>query len=237
MLKRILTIILVVLFVCNLFSQNDDKINELEKRLIELEKQNKELQEDVDSTKRENSNGVTLVQKTQWGDEVCFEISGGQQGIYSQATLGIFTPRIKNFFRVGFKFNFSGSQIYLLTYKKDTNDLIKHAPMIVGGNLVFNFSSPLLFNFMRIYGNTEFLFGWTFNGAVNYGSNFTFGGFGYGGIEFYTSKYAALFIEAGGGSIYGFSIDKNQYIADNPWAGSGFGIKLGTRIYFANKDK
>ncbi len=69
-------------------------------------------------------------------------------------------------------------------------------------------SSPLFFNFIRIYGVAEFIFGYTFTDPEDndtpetyinkYGKNFTFGALGSGGIEFYTSKWTAFFIEVGG---------------------------------------
>ena len=240
MFKKILVCIFAGVINLFIFSQGDEKLIELEKRVSEIEKQNKELQEDVDSSKRDSENkksGFDMVQKVQWGEEASFEIAAGQQGVYSQAILGIYTPRIKNVFRMGFKTVFSSSQIYMLTYQKNTNDLVKHSPLIISGNLSFNVSSPLFFNFIRVYGTTEFLFGWTFNPVENYGINFSFGGFGYGGIEVYTSKYSCLFIEAGGGAIYTFNDKSNQYLTENEWAGAGFAIRLGTRIFFAKKNK
>ena len=199
---------------------------------IELEEQKRAQAESASSDK--NS---LLRQKEQWGKEFGFELAASLQGIYSEAVIGIVFPKIGNMFSFGLRGVFAGSITEFVYFDKTDSELIKYSRIASGGTLWFGCGSPLLFNFIRFYGLAEAFFGTTVSFGVEYGPNFTFGAFGFGGIEFYTTRWSAVFIEAGGGWMNIFGAAGNVYIEEDGWKGSGFGIKLGTRIYLAKKAK
>ncbi|MBI9099678.1 MAG: hypothetical protein JEY91_14460 [Spirochaetaceae bacterium] len=86
-------------------------------------------------------------------------------------------------------------------------------------------------NFVRVYGGFD-LYGGTMLTVDNpYSGNLFLGGIGFGGIEIYTSKWSAAFIEGGGGGG-GLLIEGDNVIAaNNGHLGGGF-IRVGSRFYF-----
>ena len=118
-----------------------------------------------------------------------------------------------------------------------TDELQKYSTMMISGYITLKFSSPLLFNFIRVYGVGEFAPGFKFSAQVDLGKNIALGLTSLGGVEFYTMEWASFFIEAGGGNIFTIITDNNKYLQDEGWTGSGFALKVGGRFYIPSKNK
>jgi hypothetical protein len=252
-MKNHIFIGLFLLLSISIYSQESDKTKELENRLDQLEKQNNDLSLELEELKRSNiDNTVDLtktdvtpgIQKDQWGKETSFEFSAGILGAYSQARVGILFPKIKNALFMGLFFNVYASMVPLMGIDKSTNSVVENTKVFFTLNYRLGGSSPLFFNFMRVYGYGDI----SIAAKVPYNTEeFKFrtiiaiGGSLYGGVEIYTSKWLALFMESGG-SYHGFfnimykepfekiTINKDDSLA-------GFGLNFGVKVYLAKIEK
>ncbi len=233
-------VFLTVLFVVS--AEDSINLTDIANRIAELERRNEELQIQLEEVKIENSVEVfdenhISIQKNQWGEGFAFEFAGGTQGLYGSGMIGVISPRIKNTISFGLRVNFHGymgmSEIEL------ENSKTNFTPIALTGSFFMIHSSPMLFNFIRVYGLYELQFGYTYtpgytNGSYSiYGYNFTFCGLAYGGVEFYTSKWYSLFIECGGGVTKVFSDIALKNGSDSSFDGSGFAMRFGAKVYIA----
>ena len=173
------------------------------------------------------------------GKDFGFEFSGGIHGLYGDWSIGVVFPKIKNIIGFGLKAIHSTTYIKQIIFYPSGLLRDKYTGMTVSGNVSMSSGSPLLFGFLRMYGIAEFSFGYSFTPTMtnSYGHNFTFGGFGYGGLEFYPGRWSSFFIEIGGGGSAIFGEADNPYIDENGSIGSGFAVRAGTRIFIAKKEK
>jgi hypothetical protein len=259
-MNKIFFVILLVFitgFLHSLDSSGDSaKIDKLEKRIEALEQKNNDLEMELEETKRniaDNSGDATgdlnkvAIQKDQWGREFAFEFSGGLSGVYTQFNVGILFPKIKNSMIIGLGVNTLVSLIPMIKFDKTKDDINSYFYSIISVYFKFGGTSPLFFNFIRVYGYGEFIIGARIQNQEMdiYKNNVTisFGGFGFGGIEFYTSRWCAIFIEAGGGYI-GFVTLENENVKDiknvkveTENGSNGFAFNIGVKIFLAKKKK
>ncbi len=244
-MKRIFTVLLVgILGVSVAFSEVRITLEELAAKVQELEAKNNELEVQLEEIKQ-NDGSVEVVgndhialQKNQWGEGFAFEFAGGTQGLYGSGMIGVIFPRIKNTISFGLRVNFNG---YMGQSDAVVNGVeTAFSPLALTGSLILIHSSPMLFNFIRVYGVYEVQLGYTYTPgyltetASIYGYNLTFAALGYGGIEFYTSKWYSMFFECGGGVTKVFSDFANSKNGvQSSWNGSGFAMRFGAKVYIA----
>jgi regulator of replication initiation timing len=259
-MKYFLLFILFSFVLFNTFSDDSQKLKDLEKRLDDLEKQNNELSLELEETKRnlaDNSNDINkadsnkpAVQKVQWGKGAALEISGGLQAIYTQVHIGIIFPKINNILILGLKFDYSQSISPYNYFDKKDDTITKVFPSIISLTSSIGATTPLYFNFMRFYGIGEVFTGYKIRDSRVDSENIVtaaFGVFGFAGLEIYFSPIVCFYIETGGGwlGFYDFAIRDNKdsnYNVDrgelyNEIGGSGFGFRIGMRFYFTKKSK
>jgi hypothetical protein len=170
-----------------------------------------------------------------------FEACAGTQGILSYFQLGVVFPRLGSsalFLGVGARL---ASSLTWATFinMEDTTEMVSFHPVVATGVLSFGGSSPLLFGALRMYGGFGLHLGYTFTpydsaiyGVGNLvGDNLTFAIVGYFGLELFTSRRLAVFMDAGGGYKSLFGDDGNPYAVASSWLGSGFGFRMGLRFY------
>jgi hypothetical protein len=256
MMNKILIIVMLILSAVCSYPQDNDKLSDLEKRIDALEKKNNDLEIELEETKRSIADNTSdasgdlnkvAIQKDQWGKEFAFEFSGGLQGVYSQFNLGVVFPKIKNALVIGMGINFSASIIPMISFDKTKQDINSYFYSVVSAYFKIGGTSPLFFNFIRVYGYGELLLGARIqNQGMDLTKNsvtLTVGGLGYGGIEFYTSRWCAMFFEAGGGYMAFFTIEKTddqefKNIKVNSESGSnGFAFNIGVKVFLAKKKK
>lgn len=234
--KIVIIGIIVTCLIVPIFSQATN--NEVIERLDKLEEENQKLQAELDQLKRNtgDENRVEFLQKDQWGREFAFESSGGIQGSFAESQISVIFPRIANTFSIGMGFIYSGNLIPHYTLGEEGIEQV--TPYMLSGALVLIHSSPLLFNFMRIYGRYEVRSGYFFNSDAFNGGMWSIGGTGYGGIAFYTSRWTAFYIELGGGGMYKHDagIHTNKLLTSR-YSGYGFGIRAGIRVFLAPLNK
>lgn len=225
MKKKILMILLVMLMTQLLPAQETEQ-RALKERISQLEK-------DVDKMKRENTPREpakkTPEQKVQWGKTVALDIAAALWGRNSLGTLAIHFPRIKNFLSFGIRGAFA-SGYGPIRVKLNNNYVDLPLAMSISGGPFIITSSPLFFNFTRIYGGALVLAGRKFSPYGNdFGNNLSLDIAGFGGIEFYANKHHCFFIEVGGGPRLVFSDTEEGKASSN--GGSFFNV--GSRFYLA----
>ena len=186
----------------------------------------------IEERKRDKKILASPVHSKQWGKEFAFQLNLGLTGIYTTVTTGIMFPKIKNLCTMGLLFNFHVAMPG--TFIAET-----YRTAIPSGTYFISFSTPMFANFMRICFGAEFQFGAIFSTTITdlFGLNFTFGAFGFGGIEFYLIKQIAFFIEAGAGIMYTFGDTTNIAIKNNNANGTGLKLNFGVRFYVAPNKK
>ena len=181
-------------------------------------------------------------------EETCGRSAGflagtGLQGIFSYGEAGFMFPRIGGSFIIDLKARYMSSITWATFIDQQTGENASFHPVTAAGIVSFGGYSPMMNDAVKLYGGVDLLFGYTFTpyddffyGTSNLlGANLTYGIFGYSGIEYYTSKRSAIFIQAGGGyrGMKLFPDDPdNLYAVAVSWLGSGFGIELGMKFYF-----
>ena len=255
-MKKLLIAVMLVSISMFMFSQEDKKLEELEKRIEDLEKKNNDLEIELEETKRSIADNTgdasgdlnkVAIQKDQWGKEFAFEFSGGLQGVYSQFNLGIIFPKVKNSLILGLGINISASLIPVILFDKSEQNINSYFYNIISFYMKVGGTSPLFFNFIRVYGYGEFIIGARIQNQewdiTKNSVTLSFGGLGFGGIEFYTSRWVAIFLEAGGGYISFLTIEKSEkneiknIKVDAETASNGFGFNIGVKIFLAKKRK
>jgi hypothetical protein len=124
---------------------------------------------------------------------------------------------------------------------KDTGETASFHPVVVGALLGVGSVGPMVNGELRMYGGSDFFLGYTFTPYDSHfydtanliGPNLTFAVWGYFGFEYFTSDSSSFFVQAGGG-YKGLLVKdkKNIYAVASSWLGSGFGIEMGSSVYF-----
>ena len=173
------------------------------------------------------------------GRTVAFEFGMGMQGILSFAEVGVRLPMIGKSFFIDLKVRMLSSITWTTFINLKTGDSVSFHPDVFGGVVSFGGCSPMLFDVLRMYGETDILLGYSFTpwdsaiyGIGNLiGDNVTFAFWGCFGFELFTASTVSVFLDAGGGYKSLFGDKGNPYVIASSWLGSGFGIKLGMRFY------
>jgi hypothetical protein len=174
------------------------------------------------------------------GRSLGLEFAPGMMGSLSFMQAGVTLPTIGKSFQIGIKARMCSSLTWATFINQETGEQASFHPVTAAGVISFGGSGPILHGFMRPYGATDILAGYTFTpyddliyGTGNLiGPNLTFGIFGYFGLELFTSDRLAVFLDAGGGfKTLKPEDDENVYAIAASWLGSGFGLKMGMRFY------
>ena len=172
------------------------------------------------------------------GSALGLEFGAGIQGIYSLFEAGVTLPRIGKNFGIGLKARYLSGLTYA-TYIDTAGKYVSFHPCVVGGAISMGGNSPLFHDLLRAYGAFELTLGYSFtpwDDLVYHtgnliGPNLTYIASGVCGMELFTSRKVAFFIETGGGfkSLKG---DKsNRYVGASGWLGSGVTSRMGVRVY------
>jgi len=173
------------------------------------------------------------------GKAVSLELGMGTQGIMSYEEAGIRIPVGSSGFSIALSARFLSSLTWATFTNLSSGSTVSFHPDVAAGVVSFGGASPLLYGVLRAHGAADLLLGYSFTpwdsaiyGVPNLiGPNITFALMGTFGLEFFTAPKVSVCLDAGGGwkSIVG---DKtNPYVIAGSWLGSGFGIRMGMRLY------
>jgi len=172
------------------------------------------------------------------GSGVGLEAGAGIQGCYSMFEAGILLPRLAPNFAVSLKARYLSGLTYA-TYIDTGGRYVSFHPCVVGGAVAMGGQSPLFHDLLRAYGAFELLLGYSFTPWDNLvyhtgnliGPNLTYVASGVCGMELFTSRKVAFFIETGGGfkSLKGDRTNRNAMAS--AWLGSGVTARMGVRAY------
>jgi hypothetical protein len=171
------------------------------------------------------------------------EISAGLQGSLSFFQVGFLLPKINDRVFINVKARALSSLTWATFINKDTAEAVSFHPVVVGGVVSIGGVSPFVDDSVRMYGGTDLFLGYSFTPYDSYfygtgnliPSNLTFAVVGYFGFEYFTGERSSFFINAGGGFksiIVDADQKQNLYAVASSWLGSGFGISMGSNIYF-----
>ncbi|MBN2379791.1 hypothetical protein JXM67_08330 [candidate division WOR-3 bacterium] len=173
------------------------------------------------------------------GRSLGLEFAPGVMGSLSFMQAGVTLPTIGSSFQIGIKARMCSSLTWATFIDQETGEQASFHPVAAAGIVSFGGSGPIMHGFMRPYGATDILVGYTFTPYDDLiydcgnlvGPNITFGVFGYFGLELFTSNRMAVFLDAGGGFKTLKPEEENVYAIAASWLGSGFGFKMGIRFY------
>ena len=92
------------------------------------------------------------------------------------------------------------------------------------------YGSSMFLNFVRVYGGFDIYIGTMLTARNAYSGNLFLGGLGFGGLEIYTSRWSAFFIECGGGGGGHLIKGDNLFVNEYGHLGGGF-VRVGTRFF------
>jgi hypothetical protein len=174
------------------------------------------------------------------GRSIGLEFAPGMMGSLSFMQVGVTLPTIGKSFQIGIKGRMLSSLTWATFINQETEEQASFHPVTAAGIISFGGSGPIMHGFMRPYGATDILAGYTFTPYDDLiydcgnlvGPNLTFGVFGYFGLEMFTSDRMSVFLDAGGGfKTLKPEDEENIYAIAASWLGSGFGLKMGIRFY------
>jgi len=183
-----------------------------------------------------------LAQTASSGRSLGVTLGLGSQGSLSYVEAGVVLPKIGGSFSIELKARAMSSLTWVPTLDSSLSPSAFH-PVAVGGVVSLGGCSPMFQGFFRAHGATELFLGYTFtpyDSAIYQipnliGPNLTFAILGYFGVEMFTGSRSSIFIDAGGG-YKNFIVDAarktDPYVVAASWIGSGFGIRMGTKLYF-----
>ena len=165
----------------------------------------------------------------------------GLMGSLSYFEAGLLLPKINDTVFINIKARACSAITWTTFVNMETDETVSFHPVVVGGVVSVGSVGPFNDQPLRMYGGSDFFLGYSFTpyDSLYYdvgnliGPNLTFAITGYFGFEYFTSEKSSFHIEAGGGFKSLFVEDKEQpYAVASSWLGSGFGIQMGSRIYF-----
>jgi len=180
-------------------------------------------------TAQSNGNG--------WG----WQFGTGISGSLSYFETGLIFPRIDETVFINVKLRAMSAVTWTNFTNMNTGESVSFHPVVVGGCLSVGGGNPVIEEYFKVYGGTELFLGYSmtpydslFYEVDNlFPPNLTFGIWGHFGLEFFTSDNNSVFIQSGGGFKSMFVEDKTDpYAVAGSWLGSGFGIEMGSNIYF-----
>ena len=174
------------------------------------------------------------------GNGLGIQFGAGFAGSMSYMEVGLLLPKINDTVFINVKARGMSAITWTTFVNKDTGETASFHPVTVGGSIGVGSVGPLDDNGLRMYGGSDFFFGYTFTPYDSYfyntgnliTPNLTFATWGYFGFEYFTSDTSSFFIQSGGG-YKGLMVKdkKNIYAVAASWLGSGFGIEMGSSIY------
>lgn len=173
------------------------------------------------------------------GRSLGLEFAPGMMGSLSFMQVGITLPTIGSSFQIGIKARILSSLTWATFIDQESGEQASFHPVTAAGVVSFGGSGPIVHGFLRPYGATDILAGYTFTPYDNLiygtgnlvGPNVTVGVSGYFGLETFTSDRLSVFLDAGGGfKAVKPADEENIYAIAANWLGSGFGLKMGIRF-------
>jgi len=174
---------------------------------------------------------------TGWG----LEFGAGLAGSMSYFEAGIAFPKINGRVFVDLKARFMSAITWTTFRNMENGETVSFHPVAAGAILSTGTVGPLVNGELRVYGGSDIFFGYSF---TPYDSafydvpnlippNLSFGVWGYFGFEYFVSPRSAVFVQGGGGFKSMLVEDKTDpYAVASSWLGSGFGIQMGSSLYF-----
>lgn len=185
--------------------------------------------------------GSAAAQTTTSGRSLALTVALGSQGEFSYVEAGVVLPKIGEHLSLELKAR-AMSCLSWVPVLDPTLDPSAFHPVAVGGVVSVGGTSPMFRDLFRAYGAAELFVGYTFtpydsaiHGVANLiGPNVTYAVFGSFGVELFTGTHTSVFIDSGGG-FKNFLVDRarktDPYVVAASWIGSGFGIRMGSKIY------
>lgn len=170
-----------------------------------------------------------------------FEFGAGLAGSMSYVEAGVVLPKINDRVFIDVKARAMSAITWVTFRNMDTAEIVSFHPVVVGAILSTGTVGPIINDELRVYGGSDLFVGYSFtpydSAFYDVGNlippNLTFGVWGYFGFEYFTSERNSIFIQSGGGFKNLLVEDKtNPYAVASSWLGSGFGIQMGSTIYF-----
>lgn len=173
------------------------------------------------------------------GETIGLQCGVGTQGILSFQEIGVRFPMLGGSFFIECKARLLSSLTWATFINMQTGKSVSFHPDVVGAVVSFGGVSPMLFGALRMYGESDLFLGYSFMpwDSVLYGvgnligDNLTYAVWGCFGFELFTAPSMSVFLDAGGGFKSLYADKTNPYAVASSWLGSGFGIKMGMRVY------
>lgn len=154
------------------------------------------------------------------------EFGAGLAGSMSYFEAGLVLPKINDTVFVDIKARAMSAITWTTFRNMDTGEIVSFHPVVVGG--LVSVGSDLFLGYSFTPYDSAF-----YDTGNLIPPNLTFGVFGYFGFEYFTSEQMSLFVQSGGGFKTLFVEEKTDpYAVASSWLGSGFGIQMGSSIYF-----
>jgi len=225
---------LLLVLVVSLASAQDSTIREIEEKVEQLELELDNLQ----NRSSGNSDRYLSTADVQWGRGWGMETGGGLMGSGALATLGLQFPGIT--FGKDEKEGVLGFSLKISMIADSTPvRVFNEAGLLLAEDNRFHFvagpsvtlGSPLFQNSVRLYGGADVQMGTMFTETNSYSANIFMGALFYGGLEVYTSRYVAFFMECGGGGGGHIIAGDNPFAGEKGYLGGAF-IRSGCRVFF-----
>ena len=175
------------------------------------------------------------------GNGIGIQLGTGIAGSMSYFEVGLLLPKINERVFINVKARAMSAITWTTFVNKDTKETASFHPVVVGGSIGVGSVGPPVNDELRMYGGSDLFLGYSFTpyDSLFYGignlipPNLTFAVWGYFGFEYFTSPSSSFFVQAGGGFKSLWVEDKQDvYAVASSWLGSGFGIQMGSNIYF-----
>ncbi len=175
------------------------------------------------------------------GTSFGIQFGTGIAGSMSYLEVGLLLPKINDKVFINIKARAMSAITWTTFVNKDTQETASFHPVVVGGSIGMGSVGPPVNDELRMYGGSDLFLGYSLTpyDSFFYGTgnlippNLTFAVWGYFGFEYFTSQTSSFFVQAGGGFKSLWVEDKqNVYAVASSWLGSGFGIQMGSNIYF-----
>lgn len=175
------------------------------------------------------------------GNGLGIKFGAGIAGSMSFLEIGLITPKINEKIFINIKVRAMSAITWTTFVNKDTNETASFHPVVVGGSIGVGSVGPMVNDELRMYGGSDLFLGYSFTpyDSLFYDTanlippNLTYAIWGYFGFEYFTSVSSSFYIQAGGGFKNLWVEDKeNIYAVASSWLGSGFGIEMGSNLYF-----
>jgi len=175
------------------------------------------------------------------GNGFGIHFGAGIAGSMSYLEVGFIMPNINEKVFINIKVRAMSAITWTTFVNRDTSETASFHPVVVGALLGVGSVGPMVDGELRMYGGSDIFLGYSFTPYDSHfydtanliGPNLTYAIWGYFGFEYFTSGSSSFFVQAGGG-YKGLLVKdkKNIYAVASSWLGSGFGIEMGSSVYF-----